>query len=238
MGTVREFPWEGLLLATPEAAWNAITVNSGGWLWPIDYEQGEGGTENGLSDEGGVITVWEPPARFGTRVEGEDGWFNELSYRLEPRANGTYLRYLHQTVMGENVEVEADACRQHTDFYYHTLGQYLAHFAGQTAGYVSFDPSPEMGGFAGVKRKLGLPDDAAVGDQIRLEIPGLETQTATVDYLAPNFAGLRTDDALIRIFGRDAWDWPIGISLHLFGDPADEARIERSWRDHLGAPAS
>jgi hypothetical protein len=44
-----------------------------------------------------------------------------------------------------------------------------------------------------------------------LEIDGV------VDYDTPSFLGVRTEDALYRFFGRDAWGWPVGATWHGFG---------------------
>ena len=41
--------WETELPGTPEQVWDAITVHSEAWLWPIAYEPREGGAESGLS---------------------------------------------------------------------------------------------------------------------------------------------------------------------------------------------
>ncbi|GIE99751.1 hypothetical protein [Paractinoplanes rishiriensis] len=42
-----------------------------------------------------------------------------------------------------------------------------------------------------------------------------------VDYTAEPFLGVRTADALYRFFGRDAWGWPVGMSVHQFGGDVD-----------------
>jgi hypothetical protein len=48
------------------------------------------------------------------------------------------------------------------------------------------------------------------------------------------FVGLRTDDTLIRFFGRNAFGGPVGITVHHFGD-ADVAELQRDWREWLEA---
>jgi predicted RNA polymerase sigma factor len=53
-----EVCWTGDIAGPPEAVWDAITVHSGGWLWPIRYEPRVGGVEDGLSSDGGVVEVW------------------------------------------------------------------------------------------------------------------------------------------------------------------------------------
>ena len=227
-----EVTYEGDLPTGPEAAWAAITEQTSGWLWPIAYEPGRGGAARGLSSTEGTVTVWEPHARFATRAE-KPGWFNQLEYELEPRAGGTHLRYRHTSVFED---VEYRACVAHTDFYYHSLGEYLGHFAGRQGAFASVegpDASARPGSFAAACRALGA-GDAQAGDRIEARLPGAGRIAATVDYRTAAFLGLRTDDALYRVFGRDAWGWPVGATLHLFGDDVDGAAAERAWGAWLG----
>jgi hypothetical protein len=211
-----EVRWEGVLPADPRQAWDAITRHTGGWLWEIDYEPRVGGAERGLTSGGGTVAAWDPPRHFQTRAERPDGWFNVLDYVLEPRGDGTLLRYTHTSVLASDFDAQYDQCAQHTAFYYHSLGEYLRHFAGRDAAYATFDVP---GSFATVR------------DRVR-ERPELD---ATVDYETPAFLGLRTHDALIRVYGRDAWGGPVGIGLHLFADGADAAAAQRSWAEWLAA---
>jgi hypothetical protein len=229
----REFAvsFEGELPADLETTWAAVTSGTAGWLWPVVYEPELGGAETRLTG-GGKVTVWEPFTHFATRSEGDDGWFNQLDYRLTPNGDGSHLRYTHRGVMGENYDVELDACRKHTDFYYHSLGQYLRYFAGKQASYFSTDApgtSAKPGAFAFVRGALGLVASMRPDDVIELAIPGIDWDSAIIDYLTPSFIGLRTVDALIRFYGRDTWGWPVGISLHLFAPDADVDAIGNAW---------
>lgn len=231
----REFEvrWRGVLPADPKEVWDAVTLRADGWVWPIEYEPRLGGAERGLTSDGGKVTAWQPPAHFQTRAERPDGWFNALDYTLEPHVGGTLLRFVQISVLPEDdYDRELDACRQHTAFYYHSLGEYVAHFAGRKAEYVEVEAP---GSFAQVCRLLGLPEDAKAGDAVRLEPAGLPAIEGTVDYLTPMFLGVRTPDALIRVYGRDVWGWPVGVALHLFAADADAARAERDWSSWLNA---
>ncbi len=233
-----QMTWERELPGTPEQVWDAITVHSDGWLWPIAYEPREGGAESGLTSAGGRVTAWEPERRFRTRAERADGWFNELGYELEPSAHGTRARYVHHTVTrpDEDHDVQERACRLHTDFYAHSLAEYVQHFAGRSSTYVALDApeaSAQSGGFARLERALGLDADAAVGQRVRLRPAGLPPLDAVVDYRTDAFLGLRTDDALIRVYGRDAFGWPVGVALHLFAPDADGPALEQAWRAWL-----
>ena len=49
---------------------------------------------------------------------------------------------------------------------------------------------------------------------------------AVVDFRNPYFIGLRTDRALTRVFGRNHWGHPVGISLHDFAPDADIKECE------------
>jgi hypothetical protein len=223
-----EVRWEGVLPGDRQQVWDALTVYTSGWIWELDYEPRVGGAERGLTSAGGTVTAWDPPRHFQTRAERPDGWHNALDYTLEPRGDGTLLRYVHNGVISSDHDTEYDACVQHTAFYIHSMGEYVRHFAGREAAYVSIEPP---GSFAAVCSRLGLRDGAAVGDHVRLA-PELE---GTIDYLTPAFLGVRTADALVRVYGRDAWNGPVGVALHLFAQDADAARAERTWSEWLNA---
>lgn len=236
MGTQFEVRWERELPASPEVVWDAFTVHSAGWLWHIEFEPKVGGAERGLTPGGGTVTVWDPARRFTTRSLADGDGFNELGYVLEPRGRGTQVSYLHRGVLADDeYDVQLDACRQHTAFYSHSMSEYAQHFAGREPVYVEVD-APEAstkGGFAVVRRALGLAPDAAVGDPVRLAPDGIPPIDATIDYLTPAFLGVRTADALIRVYGRDLWGWPVGVAMHLFADDADGPATTKTWRTWL-----
>jgi hypothetical protein len=227
-----EVRFDGELPAGPQAAWDAITRHTAGWLWNISYEPRQGGAERGLSSGGGTVTAWDPPRHFATRAEGRDGWWNNLDYVLEPSAGGSFLRFAHTSVLDEDeYDLQLDACRRHTALYYHTLGEYLRHFEGRDATYVSVDgpeASSRPGAFAVVRRALGIDDRAAVGDRVRVTPDGLDAIDAVVDYATPAFLGVRSADTLYRFYGRDAFGWPVGVAHHMFGD-VDATRAREAW---------
>lgn len=223
---------DSLLPATPEETWAAITTGTGGWLWPITVQPTVNGTVDGFGGND-TVTVWEPDHRLTTRADGEDGWFNELDFRIEPRGNETLLAYRHRTVFLDDFENQYDACRQHTAFYHHTLGEYLTHFKGAAATYISAD-GPEASGFDQVRDALGVTDTTKQGDTVKCDVPGVDTVEAVVDYLTPAFIGLRTDDALLRFYGRDAFGWPVGLAHHLFGE-TDAEKANKAWENWLTA---
>jgi hypothetical protein len=210
-----ETRWEGQLPGDPRQAWDGFTKYAVAYLWPIAYEPRVGGAERGLTPGGGTVTVWDPPRHFRTEAHRPDGWFNVLDYTLD----GTYLRYVHTCAMeASEFDVQHDACIQHTNLYNHSLAEYLGHFAGREPHYLSFDDVP--GSAAGVCARLGVPADAAVGDRVELGV---------IDYREGSFLGIRSDDALIRIYGRDVWGWPVGVAVHTFDGVGDEP----AWRERL-----
>jgi uncharacterized protein YndB with AHSA1/START domain len=226
-----EVRWEGELPASPQEVWDAFTVHTTGWYWKIEYEPRVGGAERGLTSIGGTVTVWDPPWHFTTRAPRDDDGFNQLDYRLEPSGAGTHLLFVHRGVMAEDYDRQLDACRQHTAFYYHSLGEYLRHFSGRDAAYVAATASEASVhvGFAALRRALGVAEDVAVGDRVRLTPSDLEPIEGTVDYATHAFLGVRSADALYRFYGRDAWGSPVGVAHHLFADRADEAASKQAW---------
>lgn len=232
-----EISWDGVLPVTPQEVWDAITARTGGWLWEIDYEPRAGGVERGLNPGGGQVIVWDPPRRLVTRST--SGTFNELDHHLERCAVGTYLRYSQRTEAPDNFEVEVDACRNHTDFYFHTLGEYLRHFPGRDATYVHVSAPDRAVGidFALVLEALGL-GEAMLGDEVQLRPRGIAPIDGVVDYVAPAFVGVRTADALYRLFGRDRWGWPVGIAVHSFSPAAKADALEQFWSGWLAGLAN
>jgi hypothetical protein len=218
-----EVTFESELPGTPQQVWDAFTRHTSGWLWNIAYEPRVGGAETGLTSAGGAVTAWDPPRHFATRAERADGWSNELDYRLD----GTHLRYRHKSNASEDeYDLQLDACRRHTAFYYHSLGEYLRHFADRDATYFAMDAP---GSFEELCAALGA-DDAAVGDRVRLNGP--DAIDGVVDYRTPEFLGVRTEEALYRFYGRDVFGWPVGVAHHVFaGEPREQAW--RVWLDGI-----
>jgi hypothetical protein len=228
-----EISREGEVRTTPQEFWDAITTGTGGWLWPMEFEPRVGGA----AAFGGKVTVWDPPNHFVTRVEGEGGFFNQLEHVIEGRDGGTTrFRYVHSGIFTDDWDNQYDGAAKHTDFYLHTLAQYLTYFSRRPVTYVSTDApaaSATPDGFRTLRRELGIGDGTAQDDTLHVSLPGIEPQDAVVDYLNPDFIGLRTDDALYRFFGRNAFGAPVGVSLHLFRDDADAEKTLHAWQSWL-----
>ncbi|WP_149822852.1 SRPBCC family protein [Streptomyces tailanensis] len=233
---VREFEVD----ASPEQVWEAVTAETGGWMWPMEAPEPR---EGGKGPFGSTVTAWDPPHRYVNRVENVEDIAeqsaNQLDYTIEPREGGkrAWVRYVHSGILVEDWDNQYDAADKHTDFYLHTLREYLTRFAGRPVAFATFEDGPEASkaadAFTAVGRALGLADDTAEGAKVRARGPAGRAFDAVVDYRNPYFIGLRTDTALIRFFGRNHWGYPVGISVHDFAPDADGKANETAWRGWL-----
>src|SRR3977135_832802 len=165
------------LPAAPDDVWTAITADTAAWQFPTGMEIPSGAAP----PEGAPGTTWDPPHRpaspphrLGSRSAAPAWTFNALDYAIEARAGGTaHLRYVHSGILADEWEDQYDAIDGHTDFYLHTLGQYLEHFNGRRATYVG-QPSdgingPEAAGtpdaMDALRAALGVSSDAGVGER-------------------------------------------------------------------------
>lgn len=218
-----EIVCEGEFPGTQEQVWDAVTSETAAWLFPTDGMLGED-------------LVVERPTRHVNRMDGADGWFNQLEQVIEARPDGrSYLRWVHSGVFAEDWDNQYAGASSHTAFYLHTLAEYLEHFAGRPVVFVSVDgpaASTAAGAFDLVTVALGLAAGAAAGDSVPVALPGIASDTAVVDFWNDRFVGLRTDDALYRFFGRNAFGAPVGVTVHHFGGP-DATALKNSWQDWL-----
>ncbi|MFF7750129.1 SRPBCC domain-containing protein [Streptomyces sp. NPDC007971] len=222
----------------PEKVWEAITTGTGGYLWPMDPPEPRVG---GSGPFGSTVTAWDPPHRYTNRSENV-GFpvqsVNQIDYTIEPREEGrrAWVRYVHSGIFTDDWDNQYDGASKHNDFYLHTLREYLTHFAPRPVVFAQLqgpDASQTPEALAAVGRALGLPDGVAEGAKVSAQGPGGRTLDAVVDYADPYFIGLRTDDALIRFFGRGHWGAPVGISVHDFAPDADARANEGAWQDWL-----
>ncbi len=225
---------EVILRANPDEVWEAIATKAGNaaWLFPSE-----------IDPSGAGATVWDPPNHFAVRQEQGD-WFNALEFVIEARDGGTtLLRYAHSGIFVDDWDNQYDAVGQHTDFYLHTLSQYLQHFKGRTATYIGDVPQGIQGpptsaapdGFMRLRRALGLDEQVSEGAAVRLAQPAAEPLDGIVDYLRPNFVGIRTADALYCFFGRNAFGGPVGMSIHSFAHDVDAEATRQNWQRWLSA---
>ncbi|MFJ8359471.1 SRPBCC domain-containing protein [Streptomyces sp. NPDC093984] len=231
---VREFEVD----ATPEEVWEAITTGTGGYLWPMDPPEPRVG---GSGPFGSTVTAWDPPHRYTNRSE--DFGFpvqsvNQLDHTIEPRDEGrrAWVRYVHSGIFTDDWDNQYDGASKHTDFYLHTLREYLTHFAPRPVAFATLngpDASTAPDAFTAVGRALGLADDTPEGARVQARGPEGRLLDAVLDFRNPYFIGLRTDDALIRFFGRNHWGAPVGVSVHDFAPDADAKANEAAWQGWL-----
>jgi uncharacterized protein YndB with AHSA1/START domain len=225
------------LPASPTDVWVAITADTAAWQFPTGMEIPAGATP----PDGAPVQIWDPPHRLVIRMESPDGTFNALDYAIEARAGGTaHLRYVHSGILADDWADQYDAIDGHTDFYLHTLGEYLAHFNGRAVVYVG-QPSAGIEGppAAGkpdamdrLRAALGVSDSAAVGDPVQADLGPAGPIDGVIDYQTKEFLGVRTSDALYRFFGRNHFGSVVGMSAHVFRDDIDASAAEaalRSW---------
>jgi uncharacterized protein YndB with AHSA1/START domain len=231
------------LPAAPDDVWTAITADTAAWQFPTGMEIPAGAAP----PEGGPVTTWDPPHRLVIRMEAPDGTFNALDYTIEARDGGTaHLRYVLSGILADEWEDQYDAIDGHTDFYFNTLGQYLAHFNGREVTYVG-QPSSGIEGPAAagtpeamdaLRATLGVSPGAAVGDAVHASLGDAGALDGVIDYSTPEFLGVRTTDGLYRFFGRNHYGSVVGMSAHLFVDGVDAAASEaalKAWLDGVYA---
>jgi uncharacterized protein YndB with AHSA1/START domain len=226
------------LPAEPQDVWIAITADTAAWQFPTGMEIPAGA----MPPAGAPVQTWDPPHRLVIRMESPDGTFNALDYAIEARGDGTaHLRYVHSGILADDWADQYDAIDGHTDFYLHTLGEYLRHFNGRRVAYVG-QPSagiegPKMAGTPDamdtLRAALGIGAGAAVGDSVHAKLGGAGTLDGVIDYLTPEFIGVRTQDSLFRFFGRNHYGGVVGMSAHVFRDDVDAAAAEQALKDWL-----
>ncbi|MBZ6104096.1 SRPBCC domain-containing protein [Streptomyces olivaceus] len=233
------------LPAAPERVWDAVATGAGnlGWLYPMEVEPRVGGK---VTRGDGTVVAWEPPSHFAVRAAQGDGFSNTLTYRVEPADDGTSrlhmgIHWVHTGTVDDTWQWDAktDAAEKHVDFYQHSLAAYLSHFAGRPAVYVKAsrpEPTDDPADFAVLRRRLGLRDTSAVGDRLSLDVPGTDggPTDLVVDWLDPDFVGLRGPDALYRFFNGSTWNVPIWLAHHLFAEDAQEEPATKAWNAWLG----
>ncbi|MEI9906788.1 MAG: SRPBCC domain-containing protein [Actinomycetota bacterium] len=219
------------LPASLSEVWSAVATAEGntGWLFPNEI------------DSQGLGTIWDPPHHFAVRQEfGE--WFNALDFLIESSdANTSLLHYTHSGVIFENFEINNEAAQQHTDFYLHTLKEYLTHFKSRSATYIGGGPGGLQGseasqspnGFVLLKAALGLPSTIVRDQSYHITPEGIEAFEGVIDYNEVNFLGIRTSDALYRFFGRNAFGAPAGMSIHSFAENANQSSLTEIWQSWL-----
>ncbi|RPK36163.1 hypothetical protein EES39_32300 [Streptomyces sp. ADI92-24] len=231
---------EQYLPVPPDQVWNAVATGPGnlGWLYPMEIEPRVGGK---VTRGDATVVAWEPPHHFAVRATQEGGFSNTLSYRIESSDGvASHLRmgihWVHTGVVDDawNWDAKTDVAEKYVDFHQHALAEYLRHFAGRPAVYIRSqrpERTADPADFAALRRRLGLADDAAVGDRSTLLAPGPEHEPVevVVDWISTDFIGLRGPDALYRFFNGSTWNVPIWLGHHLFAANSDEEQTTKAW---------
>lgn len=211
------------LPGTPERVWQAVTKDTPAWMFPTDQWPAE-------------TAVKDYPRHLVSRMEGPDGWFNQLEHILEPLDGGrARLHYVHSGIFADNWDEQYDGASRHTEFYLHTLGQYLQYFDGKPVVFTDIQgpassQAPE--GFEQLRKALGV-DGASQGDAVELELEGVGRLAGEVDFSNEHFLGLRTADTLYRFFGRNAFGATVGMTVHDFSGDGDSDVTAAAWAGFL-----
>jgi len=221
MTAKREFEivFDGEIPGTPERVWEAVTNGTAAWMFPTDQWPS-------------VMTVEEYPNHLVNRMDGPDGWFNQLEHVLEPLDGGrAKLHYVHSGIFEDNWDEQYDGASKHTAFYLHTLGQYLQHFDGKPVVFTDIQApaaSQTPDGFVRLKKALGL-DGVAQGSPVAVEVDGVGTLSGELDFSNEHFLGIRTGDALYRFFGRNSFGSTVGMTVHDFSGGGDSEATANAW---------
>ncbi|MET3904788.1 SRPBCC domain-containing protein [Paenarthrobacter sp. 4246] len=211
------------LPGTPERVWRAVTADTAAWMFPTDQWPD-------------VKTTEEFPTHLVSRMDGPDGWFNQLEHVLEPLDGGrAKLHYVHSGIFADNWDEQYDGASKHTEFYLHTLGQYLQYFDGKPVVFTDIQApaaSQTPDGFTQLKKALGV-EGLAAGSAVDLDVDGVGRLSGEVDFSNENFLGLRTGDALYRFFGRNAFGAPVGMTVHDFSGSRDSELTAEAWSGFL-----
>jgi uncharacterized protein YndB with AHSA1/START domain len=225
--------------ATPEQVWDAIGTGRGWDSWFMGRNEVEA-TEGGLTrfslggfTQEAALTAWEPPTHFRSRsAEAPDGGFHQFEYRVEGREDGpTTIRYVHSGVLGgDDWEREYEAMGEGDPAYFRKLVEYLTYFRGRYATPISAF-GPNVGDrddtMAVFRQALGVPQDAGLGDRVRIEPDGLAPSDGVLDEVTENFLGVRSDDAMYRFI--HGFEGSTILNHHLFSEGVDQAAEEAAW---------
>jgi hypothetical protein len=237
--TPRRLEKEIELDATPEQVWEAIATGPGlaTWFMSMEMPIPEGDT----LPPG--VAVWDPPRHLLISPPAPDGATQSFEYLIEGREGGsTVLRYVQSGFTGNGWETEYEAMKGGWDMYFHTLAEYFRYFAGRSATYVTAEAPPASVPAAAWQQMLaalGIPDGVEQGAAVRLTPDGLAPIEGVADYyVAGDFLGVRTSDALFRFHGRALLDMPIAVGHHLYApvgvpDTIDGAAAAKDWQAWL-----
>jgi uncharacterized protein YndB with AHSA1/START domain len=227
MSSEREFRIvsDGVLPATPDRVWEAVTTGHAGWLFALDTEMGGFGTN----------LVEERPHHLVTRMDGPDGWYNQIENVITEVEGGSNLHYVHSGIFVDDWEQQYDGASKHTVFYQHTLGQYLRYFDGRPVVFTDVQGPEASGGPGAFKQLLSAlgVEGQPQGAQVSLDVDGIGHLEGELDYVSEYFAGIRTADAMYRFFGRNHFGSVVGLTVHDFSGHGDPDATAKEWKAYL-----
>ncbi len=231
--------------ATPEQVWAAIATGPGVDAWFMghnEFEAREGGRasqEMGGQTGHSTITGYEPGKRFAYRTDdAPDGTFMAFEYLIEGRAGGsTTVRFVHSGLLGgDDWETEYDALKKGDPMYLRQLGAYLTHFPGATAKHGVFAFGPQVPDparvWAAFGVALGISGSVTEGAAVRIAVDGLNTTDGVVEFVAPHYVGVRTDEGLYLLMHgyRDT----VVVQYHGYSGDQSDAELQDAWQSWLG----
>jgi uncharacterized protein YndB with AHSA1/START domain len=241
MGHAWEERDEAVVAASVEEVWAAIATGPGIDSWFMGRSRVDPGPAGSVTtDVGGfaatgTVTAWDPPNHFAYRGDGPGERFIAFEYLIEGRdQSSTVLRLVASGFLpDDDWEAEFEAMTAGGEMYFGTLVAYLDHFAGRFATPVNVIGPPVAdwpAAWAALRAGLGLGGRPAVGDPVRVTVPGVPSLEGLVDFVNSQALGIRTADGLYRFIQGYVGSFVLGH--HLFTDP-DENQTSQAWKTWL-----
>jgi uncharacterized protein YndB with AHSA1/START domain len=246
MGYAWEERDEAVVSASVDEVWAAIATGPGIDSWFMGRTQVDPGpagsvtTDVGGFEMTGTVTAWNPPNHFAYRSDGPGERFIAFEYLIEGRDQGsTVLRLIASGFLpDDDWEAEFEAMTAGGEMYFRTLVAYLDHFAGRfatpmhaTGPAVADWPTA----WAALRAGLGLGDQPAVGDPVRVTVPGVPRVEGLVDFVNAQALGIRTADGLLRFI--QGYIGSFVFSYHRFTEPDsisdNDKRTSQAWTTWL-----
>jgi len=229
---------------SPDEVWLAITVGPRIDSWFMgrnDIEPRAGGavrTDLGDFVMASTVTAWEPPSRFAYRTsEDASGACMQFEWRIEPRVGGgATVHFTHRgRLADEGGQAEYEALTRGDPMYVRKLARYLEFFNGQTAVCNIAAAGPPVADtdrfWATLKRTLGLRASVSEWDPVHASLDGLGTIAGIVDYVTPEFLGVRTRTSMLRfIYG---FGGTVLVEHHEFGSARNGHISTDAWQAWL-----
>jgi uncharacterized protein YndB with AHSA1/START domain len=232
--------------ATPEEAWQAISSGPRMDSWFMGRTEVDPRVDGKVrTDFGGfamesTITAWDPPERLVYRSsQDSDGAFMEFGWRVEPRlGGGATLHFTHRgCLVGDDGPAEYEALKRGDPMYLRKLAGYLEFFNGQIATdnfAVQGPVVPTAEQFwSSLWQALGCAQGAAVRewDAVHAALDGVGTIDGVVDYLTPEFLGVRSSTGMYRFLY--APGGVVMVEHHDFSSSPNGHPSAEAWRSWL-----